>query len=318
MQVLKIILLPFSVLYGLVLYLRNKCFDWRLITQYQSKIHTVGVGNLALGGTGKTPFIAKLIEEAIRHNKKVGLVSRGYGRRTKGLLKVEVDSKADNVGDEPLLLKMRYPEVHIWVSEKRLWGVKEAEKANVDVIFLDDNFQHRYVKPHFQYMLSRYSNPFFKDYVVPMGRLREFRLGAKRADEIVFTHSPDINQKFTKKCSYYSAAKVTFTQHKMGDLNWVLGHSTEIKKAMAFAGIAHPKMFFNHCKYLSQKVKTQSFPDHHQYDVKDIEFIQSNLDSETVLLTTEKDWVKLKEFKQMLKGFHMATIPVQIETIEVS
>ena len=306
------------MLYGLVLSLRNKCFDWGLITQYQSKILTVGVGNLALGGTGKTPFIAKLIEEAIRQNKNVGVVSRGYGRKTKGLLKVRLDSKAVNVGDEPLLLKMRYPEVHIWVSEKRLWGVKEAEKAKVDIIFLDDNFQHRYVKPHFQYMLSRYSNPFFKDYVVPMGRLREFRLGAKRADKIVFTHSPDINQEFIKKCSYYSDAAVTFAQHKMGDLNWVLGHSTEIKNAIAVAGIAHPKMFFNHCKSVSQNMKTKSFPDHHQYDLKDIEFIKSNMDSETVLLTTEKDWVKLKEFKKMFEGYDMATIPVQIEIIEVS
>ena len=283
---------------------------------YQSSIEVIGVGNLSVGGTGKTPFIAFLVSKALSEGQKVAIVSRGYGRKTSGLLEVLESSKAQEVGDEPLLLKLKFPEVKIWVCEKRILGVNEAEKQKVDIVFLDDNFQHRHVKADFQYMLSKKSNPFFKDYVVPAGRLREFRVGAKRADCIVFTHSEREDKGFIYKMSYFSSAKILFAKHENTELEWKQ-NKVAFDEVLAVSGIADSSDFIKACKTLSSHVYPLNFGDHHAFDKSSIEKIvgkYSKLNNPAVVCT-EKDWVKLKEFEFELKGMAIAVLPVKITII---
>ncbi len=233
LNILRFILSPFGLLYGFILSIRNQCFNWGVFKSYHSSIFTIGIGNLSVGGTGKTPFTAYLINDLVNAGKEIAVVSRGYGRLSKGLKEVNNRSNASEVGDEPLLLKQRYPNVHVWVAEKREWGVKAAEDRGVDVILLDDNFQHRSVLVDVQFMLSKYGNPFFKDYPLPMGRLREFRKGAKRADFIVYTNTPEDYQgsinHYRQKTKTYSNADVRFASHQNLATQWAL-QSAEPKK----------------------------------------------------------------------------------------
>lgn len=306
--------MPISFIYGIVLAIRNKLFDYGVLRQYKSSVRTVGVGNLSVGGTGKTPFIAMLIEQSILKGKKVAIISRGYGRNTKGLKLVQETSTASEVGDEPLLLKLKFPQAKVWVSEKRVIAVKEAERSGVDIIYLDDNFQHRYVKTHFQYMLSRYQRPFFKDFVLPAGRLREFRGGAKRADCIVYTHAAKIDSNLIKRTRKYSNAEVKFAQHAVGALDWKLNKKDDFSSLLAVSGIAHPQSFINSCKTHCDDVRPKSYSDHYSYNSEDIQDMVKEVSSleNAVIICTEKDWVKLKEYKD-----DFGNTPVAVKSIEL-
>jgi tetraacyldisaccharide 4'-kinase len=313
--ILQILLFPFSCLYGGILNLRNYLFDIGHFEQYQSNINTIGVGNLSVGGTGKTPFIAFLAKQLIEEGKKVAIVSRGYGRKTKGLLEVFEDSKASDVGDEPLLLKRKYPNTKVWVSEKRILAMKEAEKWKADCILLDDNFQHRYVKPHFQYMLSRFQRPFFNDYVIPSGRLREFRKGAKRADCVVFTHAVEANKLYHQKTLRYTNAKVRFAAYSNGEIKWKQCEKEDFNAILAVSGIAHSEYFVRACSKISNEVKPLNFGDHHAFGINSVHKIIkafNNLDH-AILICTEKDWVKLSEWGVELRDIPIAVMPIEVK-----
>ena len=302
MFILRWILYPFAFLYGIVAWIRNKCYDLGLFQVYSIPVKSIVVGNLSVGGTGKTPHVA-YIASLFQDKLNAAILSRGYGRRTNGFLWVTEKSSSVEVGDEPLTYKRKFDDnVSIAVCESRKVGVQRIlqEKKN-DLIILDDAFQHRAVKAGLNILLTTYSNPYFRDHLLPTGRLREFRSGRKRADLIIVTKCPDqisdLNKdefikylKFNKKRIFFSSITYGFPVEISGR-NWV-----NVKSILLVTGIANPEPLVEHFQK-DYKVEHVSFSDHHDFSAQDIKGIHQKFDTfaqeETVILTTEKDYVRL-------------------------
>ena len=193
MAILKIILIPFSYLYGAILFLRNKLFDWGILQSAKFDVPIVSVGNLNWGGTGKTPHIEYLIR-LLEPTFYIATLSRGYGRKTTGFILTDSQSESCDVGDEPLQFKKKFPNLQVAVDEKRANGIHKILKLypSIQAILLDDAFQHRYVTPGLSILLTDFNHLYCDDYVIPSGTLREFRTGAKRADIIIVTKCPQL------------------------------------------------------------------------------------------------------------------------------
>jgi len=186
MNITGLLLLPFAIIYGLVILVRNKLFDFGILREKSFSLPVISVGNLSAGGTGKTPHVEYLIK-LLEKDNTLATLSRGYGRKTKGFVKVDDAATAITVGDEPLLYKRKFPEIFISVDENRVDGINQiiAQHPATEIVLLDDAFQHRYVKPGLSILLTDYYKPFSHDYLLPSGTLREYRVGMKRADIIV-------------------------------------------------------------------------------------------------------------------------------------
>jgi len=185
-----------SLLFGLITYVRNKLYDWGILPASSfEKPRIIVVGNLAVGGTGKSPLVTYLVQNW-RGGDRLGILSRGYGRKTKGYVDVQVQSSAEEVGDEPLAYKMLFPEIPVAVCEKRAKGVEMM--PDVDVLILDDAFQHRSIKGVVNLVCSTFSQPFYADSLLPNGRLRESAKGISRADAVIVTRCPAILTKEQK------------------------------------------------------------------------------------------------------------------------
>jgi tetraacyldisaccharide 4'-kinase len=306
----RILLFPFAILYGCITLLRTSLFRWGVLKTFQPPIPTIVVGNLSMGGTGKTPHVEWLIR-ALQNQYKIAVLSRGYGRSTHGFIEVQLHSSADEVGDEPKQIKQKFPEVPFAVCEKRKVGIQELLKLypDLELIILDDAMQHLAVSGGFVMMLSEFHKPFFKDWVVPMGRLREFAWsGKKRADVCMYTKCPkSIDaplQDFYAK-AFSSEKPSYFSRFVYGEWQALTNHSlpNEIKQVVLVTGIANPQPLVNALES-QYSIELVRFSDHHLYSEKDIERIHhifANFDaSTTVVLTTEKDAVKLNEMSSIV------------------
>jgi tetraacyldisaccharide 4'-kinase len=305
---IQIVLLPLALIYQAVTSLRNYAFQKKWLTSYIPQVPTICVGNLSVGGTGKTPMIEYLIHEL--RDFKVAVVSRGYGRQTKGLLKVDPLGNPKDFGDECIQLAQKF-DVPVWVSEKRVLGVRAAEAAQVDVILLDDAFQHRYVQAHLYFLLSRYSRPFFKDYVLPAGTLREARLGAKRADLLIFTKGPQQaiaaeQKEFRQQSQKYSNAPVVFSHFINGAIQNQRGENLKPNSRVGLVtAIANSDSIKAHLEQNQQLLKHWEFRDHHPYSIASLISIQAEAEKMQLnLVCTDKDRVKL----QRLIDEHKLTI----------
>lgn len=298
MKWVRWILWPFSVVYGSVMEIRNVMFRRGVIKSVKFDVPVISVGNLSVGGTGKTPMVKYLIQQ-YGSTKTIGVLSRGYGRITKGFFEVETMSLAKNVGDEPLEIKVQFPEVTVTVCENRVLGIPEmlAINPSIDLVILDDAFQHQYVKPSLSIVLSTFSSQFQNDFVMPMGRLREFRHNINRADILIYTKSPDLEQVVDKpqlptffSTTYYCDLIITF------------GIEREIERPMVVSGLADNNQFQKGILSRYPKAILNGFEDHRTYtitEVKQMIYDADRLDNN--IITTEKDWVKLKTFVLELK-----------------
>ena len=301
----RILLFPFAILYGCITLLRTSLFRWGVLNTFQPPIPTIVVGNLSLGGTGKTPHVEWLMR-TLPNQYKVAVLSRGYGRSTRGFMEVQLHSSADEVGDEPKQIKQKFPAFPFAVCEKRKEGIQELLKLYPDLqlIILDDAMQHLAVSGGFVIMLSEFHKPFFKDWVVPMGRLREFAWSGKnRAAVCVFTKCPENLDSKTQEnfARTFSSDKPSyFSRFVYGEWQALTNHSlpNEIKQLVLVTGIANPKPIVESFE-TQYPIELVRFSDHHVYSENDIERIHhifANFDaSTTVVLTTEKDAVKLSE-----------------------
>ncbi len=299
MRKIRLLLYPFSVIYDLITSLRNCFFDLGIFKQYKPKIKTIAVGNLSTGGTGKTPMIEYLIRNA--GNQSIGVVSRGYGRTTKGFIEVQPHHNPREVGDEPLQIKRKYGErIVVAVCEKRAVGIQQlAEKYDLDLILLDDAYQHRHVKADEYILLTSYDRPYYKDFILPAGDLRESRSGAERASAIIVTKCPpDLSA--SEQLSITDTIKpkphqnvffsyISYAQELKGAENLSL---SEVKhgKVTLVTGIAKPQPLVD---FLSThfEVEHLNFPDHHSFTEKDIAVIRQK----TFVITTEKDFMRLEK-----------------------
>jgi len=308
MSILKILLFPISILYGLITYLRNKFYDIGLFKVTEFDMPIISVGNLSMGGTGKTPHIEYLIR-LLSKNYKLATLSRGYGRKTKGFFIADGLTNAQDIGDEPMQFHQKFNNVTVAVDANRVEGVNEILSADVEteVILLDDAFQHRRIKPGFQILLTPFNDLFTDDYVFPSGRLREFKTGKSRADVVVVTKCPEEISKqksldITEKLGLDGSQELFFSKIIYGDVvfGWdkILDFDDLIEyKVLLVTGIANPTSLINHLKSYDITFKHLKFADHYNFSVNDILKINSdfvNLGSgKKIILTTEKDYVRL-------------------------
>ena len=315
---MKFLLLPFSLLYAAVMAVRNWMFDRGLLSSRSFPVPTICVGNLSVGGTGKTPHSEYLLRLLQSKGWRSGLLSRGYRRRSKGYLEGE-DKNALEIGDEPWqIMHSCYP-AKVCVCEKRAEGLRRmltAEDAP-QVVVMDDAYQHRYVQAGLNILLTDYSHPYYADYVLPTGKLRESRRGAKRADIIVVTKCPadlstqqmeDIRQRITPRAHQqvffsrmeYGMPYYLFPRAVDTGVEKVVVLKSEVlrgEKALVVCGIARPKPFIQHVQDLCARVETLTYSDHHHFTVKDIQTIAQRAKSADIVITTAKDAARLSAYE---------------------
>lgn len=300
MQKIRKILFPFSWLYGGVVWLRNKFFDWNLIPSKAYDFPVICIGNLSVGGTGKSPMTEYLIRLLI-DNYKIATLSRGYGRVTKGFYRLTGEEEAAQTGDEPLQFKTKFADVEVAVDEDRQHGIAQLRSAKnpPELIILDDAYQHRKVTPGFAILLTAYSKIYAEDMVLPAGDLREPRAGAKRANIIVVTKCPkdlplskrdrisrnlNLNENQSLFFSYIAYSETISNQEKEIALK-------ELPKGfLLVTGIAKPKPLVSYLKQKELNFRHQAFPDHHNFSEDEIE----KMNQAEFILTTEKDYMRLK------------------------
>lgn len=297
---IKIALYPLALIYGAVIWLRNRFFDWGIFRSEYIPGKSICVGNIAVGGTGKSPHIAYLIEFLSDHHA-IQVLSRGYGRKSKGYLEITPDANATQVGDEPLMLYEQFKtKAQFAVSENRRFGVQQLKKQNqASILLLDDAFQHRWVKAGLQLVLSTYESPFWKDQLLPVGRLRESAKALERADALVITKCPNFNSIDAETIAHIRAKfdiPVFFSGYRYKPLQPLTRPVAQLNKALIVSAIADPKQLQHG---LPNKVHFEQmhFKDHHAYTKQDIEaihlFFDTFADEQAVLVTTAKDWIKI-------------------------
>lgn len=329
MRPVDLILYPFSLLYDGVTRLRNRMFDLGMKKSISFDIPAVVVGNLALGGTGKTPMVEFLIRN-FKDEYHIATLSRGYGRRTTGFLLADEKVTARDIGDEPFQMYQKFgKEITVAVGEERMLAIPQilAEGPDTDLILLDDAFQHRYVLGDLNVLLTTYQKPFFNDHVLPLGTLREHRRGATRADVIVVTKCPghledSAKEAMRKEIKTYAREEclILFSGLKYGEPYDVFKPSgTMGKEVILLSGIANNEVLVQAVKERFNLLDVLEFSDHHKYNEKDLNQLlhvyKKHADRKPVIITTEKDAVKLKDdkFLKYLKEIPIFALPVEVD-----
>lgn len=324
------VLLPLAWLYGLVMYVRNKLFDWGLLRSQAYDVAVIGVGNLAVGGTGKTPHTEYLLR--LLHSRfRTATLSRGYGRKTKGFLLLDEHTTAADGGDEPCQMRRKFPDVSVSVCEKRTVGMDAllSLPQRPEAVVLDDNYQHRYVKAGLQILLTDYHRLYSQDSVMPAGRLRECRRGARRADIIIVTKCPatlshdeaDYIKKQLRPRPHQQLFFTTLsygTPYRLQDATQALPEPP--LDMVMIAGIAHPEPLRDYWAAQGTSVRLLRFPDHHTFTPAEARAMNEAFDKlpagRSIVLTTEKDAERLRQTASLLTPPLLRRLYVQ--PVEVS
>lgn len=300
MILLRKLLFPLAILYGLITSIRNYLYDKGILKSYSFDIPVIAVGNLSVGGTGKTPQIEYLIR-LLSPDYKVATLSRGYKRKSEGFILADANANAEILGDEPFQYFQKFPQIQVAVDADRRNGITEllSQSEKPEVILLDDAFQHRKVKAGFYILLTAYDELFCDDFMLPTGNLRESRNGAKRANMIIVTKCPPnitelAQEKVKKKIGLDLPIFFSYVEYddKVYNSNASLA-VTEVKlqEKLLLAGIAKPKPFFDYLQSGNDVVMI--FSDHHHFTESDILNIKSQA-VDKIIVTTEKDFVRLE------------------------
>lgn len=309
MAILKIILLPLSLVYGFITGIRNFFFNTGILKSESFSVPVICVGNISVGGTGKTPHTEMLIAE-LSKDFRVACLSRGYKRRTSGFVLAGPHSTADEIGDEPLQIKNKFPDITVACDANRVRGIEKllALSPRPEVIVLDDAFQHRYVRAGKNIVLTDYNHPCYKDYLLPAGRLRETPGALKRADYIIVTKCPSnltplekrIISKHLKLKPYQ---KLFFSGMQYGPIRRLSGNEpapslNARSSLLCVTGIARPEPYIEYLKQFTPNITILKYPDHHHFSVRDIRNIQTLFEEiynpEKYIFTTEKDATRLR------------------------
>ncbi|PVX50101.1 lipid-A-disaccharide kinase [Balneicella halophila] len=324
---LRSVLFPFSWLYGLIFFIRNRFYDLGIFKSKSFSTPVVCVGNITVGGTGKTPHVEYLIHK-YKQDYKIAVLSRGYGRKTKGFRYVNLDDNAKQVGDEPLQMKLKFPEITFAVDEKRVHGIEVLQKAGYNLILLDDAFQHRAVKPSKSIVLIDYNRMPYDDCFLPTGNLREGRRALKRADIVLVTKCPKIPSDKEKTQIVHKNRVVSplfFTHFEYGSLHSYKGvpldKSLKNLALLLVTGIANPMPLLDYLHDRETTVHHLPYPDHYDFLKKDLLKIQEEFEkvktTQKIILTTEKDKVKLLPLisgTKLASYFYYIPIKVAFET----
>jgi tetraacyldisaccharide 4'-kinase len=301
MILLRKILFPFAVLYGFITGIRNFLFDFGILKSYTFELPIIAVGNLSVGGTGKTPQIEYLIR-LLSEGYNVATLSRGYKRKSEGFLLADATSNAEVLGDEPFQFYTKFKNIQVAVDANRKNGIEQLllQKLRPEVILLDDAYQHRKVKAGFYVLLTSYGELYCDDFMLPTGNLRESRSGAKRANVIIVTKCPS-NLSLAEQNSIKNRLTIAGNQELYFtniEYDEFIYSEKEVRKVkdiastdkLLLAGIANPASFFAYLQTANDVC--MDFPDHHHFSEKDILDIR-NKSRNKIIITTEKDYVRL-------------------------
>lgn len=332
----QLILFPFACLYGIVTAIRNRGFDMGILKSQTYNIPIINVGNITVGGTGKTPHIEFLINK-LKTDYQIGTLSRGYKRKSKGFQIASTTPSATILGDEPAQLKNKFPDITVAVDADRRNGITnllELKRSSaIDIILLDDAFQHRHVKAGLNILLIDYNRPIHKDKMLPSGDLREFPSGAKRADIIIITKCPDtISTKteieklrhkngINKQAIYFSKYNYQNLIALKDTKEFIISNKINTETTvLLLSGIASPKPLISYISKFTSKIEVAEYADHHTFTTKDINDISEKFNAisnpKKLIITTEKDVQRLSENKipETLKD-NTFYIPIRVTII---
>ncbi|WP_020537142.1 tetraacyldisaccharide 4'-kinase [Lewinella cohaerens] len=314
-KLVQLLLAPFSLLYGMGVSLRNAFYRAGLLKSMTFSVPVISVGNLSVGGAGKTPHIEYLIR-LLREHIQIATLSRGYSRKTRGFLEVERNNNAERVGDEPLQFKRKYPDIGVYVAEDRAFAIPQIvmKKSDTQMVLLDDAFQHRSVKPGVNILLTEYSNRFTQDFLLPAGRLREWRESYERADVIIISKCPQTISQEEKEAiraeinplphqqlffSYYAyqAPYYQFNPRYRLQLD-------EKLDVLLICAIAKTDYLIDYLQSQVGSVQSLEFADHHYFNKEDISNLHRSFKkmdtNRKVIITTEKDAMRLELHREFL------------------
>lgn len=329
MQLFRILLFPFSLIYGLIVSIRNGCYDLGIFKSQSFPIPIISVGNLEVGGSGKTPMVEYLIR-LLKDDFKLSTLSRGYGRKTKGFRWVKPDEDSSLTGDEPLQIKLKFQDISVAVCEDRVFGISQIQQQH-DLVLMDDAFQHRAVKPGFSLLLFDYHQIQKPKILLPAGNYREAFSGRKRADIIVITKCPDelsISEMsvLEKQMKLYPHQKLFFSGiqysqelsaiFKEGKL--ALRTIKPTTQVLLLTGIAKTAPLMQELKKHTEQIIHHAYADHHPFSQKNMLKLVGDFEAlpgdDKIILTTEKDAVRLKAgtFKAMIQTLPIYAWPIEI------
>jgi tetraacyldisaccharide 4'-kinase len=325
MGLLQIILLPVTFIYRYVTGFRNWLYDNGYKKSFSFPLPVISVGNLTVGGTGKTPHVEYLIR-LLNDHLPLATLSRGYGRQTKGFIVAGTKSSAGTIGDEPMQFYRKFGnQIQVTVGEKRVLAIQQIIRLypQTKAIVLDDAFQHRAVRPSFSVLLSDYNRPFYSDYVLPSGRLRESRKGAKRADIIIVSKCPHHIQEteraaiVTQIRKYsHSHTPIYFTGIQYGKPIPYHTHTLFAPRILLVSGLANPLPLEEYVRVNYQLLHHLVFKDHHTYTRQDVLRMQTSLTAyqADIILTTEKDYVKLigPALEDLVSALPFYYLPIEV------
>ena len=328
-QLVQILLAPFSFLYGIGVSIRNFLYKHGVLKGVEFNLPVISVGNLSVGGAGKSPHIEYLIR-LLKEYIDIATLSRGYGRKTKGYLEVHGNMTAEQAGDEPLQFKRKFPEIMVTVCESRTFAIPKIMMARPETtaILLDDAFQHRSVKPGMNILLTEYSHPFTRDFLLPAGRLREWRSAYERADIIIVSKCPpqlseEDRKAFTEEISPLPHQKLYFSYYDYGQPYFILNPKYRLEftpelEVLLISAIARTDYLQSYLEQKVDRIKSMEYEDHHYFTKYDVGQLKANFDrietNRKVILTTEKDAMRLQLPHQYIREHQLPVfaLPVQV------
>ncbi|MEO7927629.1 MAG: tetraacyldisaccharide 4'-kinase [Saprospiraceae bacterium] len=328
--ILKILLFPLAVLYGLGVSIRNSLYHSGLLKGVSFSLPVISIGNLSVGGTGKTPHTEYLIR-LLRDHLRLAVLSRGYRRKTTGYLEVATQNDALQVGDEPLQFKRKYPDVLVVVAESRSLAIPLLLRSNPEtqVVIMDDGFQHREVTPGLNILLTEYNRLYTRDWLLPVGRLREWRDSAGRADMIIVTKCPAVipseeMESIINEVKQNAQQQVFFSKYIYGHPYRMYGLPGRLElnddlDVLLVVAIAGTEYLLEYVDSICGEVKMLEYQDHHSFtnfDIGNIELYFKNMsaDRKNIILTTEKDAVRLDVHRELLNSL---SLPIYILPVAV-
>ncbi len=321
----RYLLFPVSFVYALLIWLRNKLYDKNILKHAAFNFPVICIGNLAVGGTGKTPMTEYLIR-LLKNEYKTATLSRGYKRKTKGYGLAGTGTTALDIGDEPMQFHKKFPDIYVAVGEERIVAIPQLlqDRPDTAVIILDDALQHRAVKAGLNILLTEYGNLYTRDFMLPVGDLRDSRSSAARADIIIVTKCPPQMDEVQKtsvvkelmplphQTIYFTEVLYTTPYHLFNEQSIHINSHTDV---LLITGIANPKPLKDFLTTHAHTYEMLRYPDHHIFDSDDLKDIKKHFDkmpsAEKIILTTEKDGVRLQKFDTELSALPIYVIPVQ-------
>lgn len=322
---LRLLLFPFSFLIGGYIKLRNYFFDRQWLKSSSFNLPLICIGNLSVGGTGKSPMTEYMLR-LLSAQYQVAILSRGYKRKTRGYVLAAENTTALEIGDEPMQFFMKFPQVAIAVGEERVEAVPQLlqDRPATDVIILDDAFQHRKIKAGFNILLTDFSNPYWQDWFLPSGDLRDEKSSANRANVIIVTKCPpdldlEIKNQYLSSINPLSSQSVFFTEIEYGEPYHLINKETKILhdklEVLLVCGIANPLPLKKYLEKHTEAYFEKNFDDHHIFSIDDFREINKKFDqmeaADKIILTTEKDAVRLLKFGEILKSVPIYVMPIR-------